>query len=348
MITNSHIKQKMFQLSEAGYPFSATFELTSRCNLFCKYCFVDRSAKELDTQEVKKVIDRLDQSGICTLLITGGELFIRTDILEILSHIFQKDFFEIYILSNGTMINREHIDFLAAHASKISFLRLSFFSHDPKIHDAFVGVPGAFEKTLNTVKNLLASGIRVGVIVNIIRENVKDIELTKEFFRSLGITIQIGKGKILANEDIKKEFKETISEEFYLNYYNSICEEKKVSLKTQLQSNMANNKGKIRLCEMLFSMVAIRSDGSFAPCLTFRNLSFGNIVTDQRSIQQIYTSSEIFQTLQKLKHSDIQKCRNCKYINVCDLCPGVMHSESGNFTEPPEMFCNMVKSLDQV
>lgn len=348
MISHPLIIQKINKLADQGYPFNGTIEVTSRCNTFCEYCYIDRKVKDLETSEIKIAIDRLDQAGVCTLLVTGGEPFIRKDILELLSYIFKKNFFEIYIYSNGTLLTKKEIDFLADHAQLINLFRISFFSHIPEIHDQFVGVPGSFHKALHTASSLLSSGVRTGIMVNAISQNLKTIENSREYFNSLGFRVQTGKDKILSSSHIKECFAETVSEEFYTTYYKGVSKKMVADLKRQLTKQFEINKESQCLCEGLFGLISIRSDGSITPCLTFRNLWLGNIVTDKRPLQEIYTSSEIYQTLKKIKRSDIQKCKGCTYTNICVVCPGIMHTESGGFSEPSPMFCNNVKALDNV
>lgn len=348
MIQNPYIIRKIKKLASLGYPFNATFELTSRCNIFCKYCYIDNSVEELSTAEVRTALDKLDQSGICTLLITGGEPFIRNDILDILSYTFRKNFFEVYILSNGTLLDKEHISFLKANSKSINLFRVSLFSHIPEVHDSFVGVPGSFEKSLKNAKMLLSAGVRTGILINTISQNVQSIETSSNYFQSLGFKVQVAKSKMLITDKIRDEFSETITEDFYSAYYRNICKEEIVELKCQMESDLHINKDSQRLCDGLFGLISIRSDGSITPCLTFRNLSVGNIVSDNRTLQEIYHSSEIYHLLNNLKRSDIPKCRECKFKNVCNICPGIMHSETGSFSEPSPMFCNMVKALDKV
>lgn len=348
MINNPQINQKIKKLSMLGYPFNATFELTSRCNLSCKYCYVDNSVKELDTDDVKTVIDRLDQSGVCTLLLTGGEPFVRDDIIDILSFAFDKNFFEIYILSNGTLLRKEHLDFLSRHTRSLNLFRITFFSHIPDIHDSFAGKKGSFDKSFKNALALSDAGIRTNIIINTIEENVDDIQTTMEFFQSFGLTVQIGKSKLMPTQKIKDEFSDTISEEFYNRYYKNLCKKNVLELKCRLEKEIHQEKSSDLLCEGLFGLISIRSDGSITPCLTFRNLSIGNILYDLRPLHQIYSTSDIYQTLKKIKRSEIEKCKDCKFKNVCVICPGLMHSETGSFKEPSPMFCNMVKALDKI
>ena len=76
--------------AQAGIPVSGTFELTPRCNLACRMCYIrltpeqmapigrERSAKEwLDIAQQAK------DAGMTFLLLTGGEPTLRADFLEI-------------------------------------------------------------------------------------------------------------------------------------------------------------------------------------------------------------------------------------------------------------------------
>ena len=61
-------------------PFQVTLELTYRCNLRCKHCYIDEPAEgELSLTEWKGALDQLASAGSLYLLITGGEPLARSD-----------------------------------------------------------------------------------------------------------------------------------------------------------------------------------------------------------------------------------------------------------------------------
>lgn len=73
--------------------FSATIELTYRCNEKCRHCYVyDECGDELTTEQVKTVLDDLSRMGVLSVVFTGGEVFVRKDIFEILEYAYQKHF----------------------------------------------------------------------------------------------------------------------------------------------------------------------------------------------------------------------------------------------------------------
>ena len=89
----------------AFVPQSLTLELTFRCNLSCVMCPLDlprimhdgerkdfikeRKGVELTSPEVHRIIDDLAKFGVKNLTLTGGEVFLRHDALEIIEHVKQ-------------------------------------------------------------------------------------------------------------------------------------------------------------------------------------------------------------------------------------------------------------------
>jgi MoaA/NifB/PqqE/SkfB family radical SAM enzyme len=105
-------QQIRFLNGRALPPLQIVFELTYRCNLTCEFCYqrreedqlsVKHSRDELRLDEIQSIIK---QTPPWTLIIfSGGEIFIRKDILEILHHTAQKRRF--HIVTNGTYITSE-------------------------------------------------------------------------------------------------------------------------------------------------------------------------------------------------------------------------------------------------
>ena len=93
-------------------PLRVVFELTYRCNLTCEFCYQRREEEhlgikydrnELTLEEVKSVVD---QTMPWTLIIlSGGEIFIRKDTLDLLQYITSKR--RCHIITNGTYVTPE-------------------------------------------------------------------------------------------------------------------------------------------------------------------------------------------------------------------------------------------------
>ena len=94
-------------------PVSGTIEPTLRCNLRCVHCYIphDFIEKELSYGEWCQVLDEIVTEGCLWLLITGGEPFIRDDILDIYTYAKKKGMI-ITLFTNGTLITPKIADYL--------------------------------------------------------------------------------------------------------------------------------------------------------------------------------------------------------------------------------------------
>lgn len=71
-------------------PKTVIWDVTYACNLTCPHCLTDSGRKgrrELDTKDAFRLIDVLAAAKVLYLSLTGGEPFMRSDLLELLAHL---------------------------------------------------------------------------------------------------------------------------------------------------------------------------------------------------------------------------------------------------------------------
>ena len=88
--------------------------LTNKCNLSCSHCALSASPLSQDilsTNDVKYAIDKIIDVNPNTLILTGGEPFIRNDILEIISYIRTNFKNKLVIMTNCMLIRKKFIPF---------------------------------------------------------------------------------------------------------------------------------------------------------------------------------------------------------------------------------------------
>jgi radical SAM protein with 4Fe4S-binding SPASM domain len=339
------MEDKLAALSLRGFPHQAAIEVTKRCNAKCDYCYITQEPEmEMGTGQVKSIIDRFNDAGILSLIISGGEPFIRKDFLEILSYIIEKKFFLFSILSNGTLLNNEHISFLKSHSAYTGTIRFSFFSHIPEIHDKYIGVMGAFEKALLTASTLKASGIKIAIMINLMDFNIDNISTTIKFFESQGFTVNSATYKIFANDFIKENYKKVTSKEFYKKYFRSLEPVHFNALKKELLEELSSPLSDY-LCGRRRVAISVNYRGELIPCLPFRDMPVANLLSDNRSLNEILSSSEIINTFSTLRRTHLEKCKNCRFINYCIICPGSSHVEFKSVSAVQDQSCNWVHAL---
>ena len=143
-------------------PLRVVFEVTFRCNLYCAMCPLSNWKNqeetkqssflkdELKTHEIKKFVDELKNLKTRALMITGGEPFLRPDMLEILDYIKKKGLY-CSIISNGTLINND----IARDLVNIGNEVISFSLDGTKnTHNRIRGGGDSFSKIYNTVETI--------------------------------------------------------------------------------------------------------------------------------------------------------------------------------------------------
>lgn len=88
-------------------PFAVTIELNTTCNLRCEHCYIPKHTDcGMSTETVKRLLDDLRRLGTFELVFTGGEIFLRKDIEEILD--YSRDLgFSVKLFTNVTLIDED-------------------------------------------------------------------------------------------------------------------------------------------------------------------------------------------------------------------------------------------------
>ncbi|MFB0518980.1 MAG: radical SAM protein, partial [Acidobacteriota bacterium] len=118
--TYAAIPEHLFRRGYSFPPLRVAFILTHRCNLKCQFCLVWSSyqkerkkgikRQELGLEEVKGVIDQLP--GYSVITFTGGEPFLRKELMEIVRYSTNKH--RCHIVTNGTLCREDEIEEITA------------------------------------------------------------------------------------------------------------------------------------------------------------------------------------------------------------------------------------------
>ena len=114
-IKYSDFSQRMHEANRKNrLASSVSLEVTFRCNLKCKHCYIACSSteKEMDTHEMRRMIDTIVDGGCLWLLITGGEPLIRPDFVDLYTYAKKKGLI-ITLFTNGTLMTPRLADYLA-------------------------------------------------------------------------------------------------------------------------------------------------------------------------------------------------------------------------------------------
>ncbi|HUS71819.1 MAG TPA: radical SAM protein [Sedimentisphaerales bacterium] len=185
------------------------WNITRACNLACVHCYNDSGAckadDELSTIEAKVVLDDLSQFGVPSVLFSGGEPLIRPDLFELIGYAGEQGVRTV-ISTNGTLITTDVAKKIKERG--VSYVGISLDGVG-EVNDKFRGVPGAFDRAVQGIKNCQDAGVRIGLRLTLTRRNVQDLEGLFDFFDAENIEracfyhfVPSGRGGKIANEDL--------------------------------------------------------------------------------------------------------------------------------------------------
>lgn len=300
-------------------PMHATIEVTDKCNLRCKHCYLEASCEKsnmLSLDNFKKILSELEKNMVVNVEFTGGELFINPDIYEILSLAYQK-FTIIGLLTNGTILADNVLELLAENKDR-TVVSVSIDSTSCDIHDRFRGVAGSFHRTCENVKRMTERGIKVRIASSIFKENMWEIDKLAELSVNLGAQLfsfnfveDFGRGI-----ELYKDAYQNLKIQEYLEYLNSVIKKYADIIPIQNEQKMLSK----RNCGAGVNSIVIDATGQIRPCvLSPAWCDMGNLLNEP--FENIM-KKDIYKKLAKLlpPYKDNGCDPACRYLSYCKGC----------------------------
>lgn len=343
-------------------PRNVDIAVTGKCNLACSYCFfADEMAgrSDLPTDRWLAFFDELGRLKVMTACLTGGEVFTRRDLFELIDGL-TANHLRYQILTNGTLITEKTLaQFeLGNRRKRLNSIQVSIDGSKADIHDK--SRPNSFSLAVNALKLLLAAKFPVTVRVTVNRYNLDNLEAIAYFLLEdvglpafgtndafpCGATDRTEQDVTLSSEqkqkasrillDLTKRYNGRISANAGPLAFGRELEKIKAAQAKGI-TNMPG-RGKLASCGGAFSQIAILHDGTIVPCHNLSTLRLGTIGED--NLQDIWLRHPTMQALrrrQEIPLSSLETCRDCPYQGFCaGGCPGgaVFHYGELNARNP--------------
>lgn len=160
-------------------PVAIRWQLTNRCTHKCIYCNIHCTpAPELDTVQIKTLLDQVAKAGTRRISFSGGDPLLRTDFGEIISHANNLGI-SCSINSNGFLIEKKIDDVKLLDLVKLSL-------DGPKhIHDSNKG-EGSYERVVNAAQVMKKHGQKFTFACTITKHNVDHLGHVLEMAEKFG------------------------------------------------------------------------------------------------------------------------------------------------------------------
>ena len=339
------------------FSFFVQWHLTERCNLRCSHCYQEGSSTgEMSLGEITAAISDVremldswsDSYGIefeSSFNITGGEPLLRRDLFPILREASGRGF-ELYLLTNGTLVDRPKARSLCD--AGIKGVQVSLEGPE-QVHESIRG-KGSFERALEGVGYLVEEGIPVTLNVTLSEVNAEYfgdlIELASRMHvPRLGFSRLVPSGRgmgllgvMLTGERLEEIYRKILSESregLEIVTGDPVAAQMRSSATSENGAGIPNGG-----CSAGVSGLTILPDGTITPCRRL-NIPIGNILRD--SLREVWATSEVLERL-RTKSEYKGKCGSCSRWETCRGCRAIAYAcslargEGDMLAEDPQCF----------
>ncbi len=313
-------------------PILAGIELTNACNLKCKYCYVDKEKRvAMDIHSIERLVDELSKLGTKLIVLSGGDIFMRPDIADIIK-IIEKKHIMMVLYTNGTIPLKKHYSIL--QSPWIIRIELTVYGASSATYGRFCGNASAYYSLQDNL-NLL-KGINKKVLIKIVptKYNINEIDVTRKQLEPFDFEININT-LVIGNSPSCKAC--MLNDNELRNVVRII----------ELDDNLTDNDSALTYADTLCGAgkysLCIDHLGNIKACF-ISSESAGNICT--HSLSEIWNNSNYFLSRRALKRAN--RCDICSSRTYCFSCAELLMMEDDNIQTGNSELCRQARIRKEV
>jgi radical SAM protein with 4Fe4S-binding SPASM domain len=319
---------------ERHIPLSVHLDLTMRCNERCIHCYrVIERRPELTRDELKALLGDLARAGTFYLTFSGGEVFLRNDLFELIEHA-RRLHFDVRVKSNALLITQESAARLRALA--VRQVDISIYSADPAVHDWVTKVPGSLERSLEGAALLRDAGVTVKLNCPLMRQNAGQYRDIRALAERLGVLWGFDP-MITAKNDgdtspitlriTRKELGRILQDPAL----NPDLGKREVCAPSSVRPDLDEIP-----CGASHNACYISAYGDVMPCVAMP-IACGNVRDE--AFEEIWRRSPEMLRVRSIRIKDLHTCSTCAASQFCTRCPGQALVETGDLYGPSPAHC---------
>jgi MoaA/NifB/PqqE/SkfB family radical SAM enzyme len=308
---------------------SLHIDVLYQCDLDCCHCYLDDKRTEtLSTERLVALLGEARDLGALKLTLSGGELFLRRDLFELLEEARRLRYY-IKLKSHGGLITERKADRLAELA--IGRVELSVYALDASVHDAITRRTGSLERTLKGIERLRERGIDVRVNCSVMHGNRLHYEELVRVLEERGISVSLD-GSIRGTNSGTLE-----------TYALGLDTADKVALERFRRAQRGGVPEPVsmdpddHICWAGKTSAYVMPDGAVTPCVAWP-MPVGHLAS--QSLREIWEDAPALHEIRAARRRDRAGCGSCSLTDKCIYCPGKAWIETqGDWLAPFELQC---------
>lgn len=343
----SHVRRMLCNKCAAlGIPVSGVFELTPRCNLRCKMCYVRLTPEQMrpigqerTAQQWLELARQARDQGMTFLLLTGGEPTLREDFCQIYEELAQLGL-SISLNTNGTLLTHEIRQLW--HRLPPAQVNVTLYGTCREDYDALCRNPDAFDAVVEGLDWLQQEGILVHLNTTMTPTNLQKWEQIEHFAKGRGLNLRMTTYCFPPNRRDRHSFERLAPEDagklivkdiLYREGPEEIVTRVK-DLDTPLPRSCELDNGEPMQCTAGRSQFWITWNGKMSPCA---------MLTEPTAEPFVEGFSGAWDQLKTLCDPIrlCPECVGCEEQKSCLNCAAVTFAETGRFDGKPEYMCRL-------
>ncbi|MBI3606891.1 MAG: methyltransferase domain-containing protein [Nitrospirae bacterium] len=296
------------------------------CNLACSHCLVSSGPdgdKGLPTDVLLRVIADARALGVHRFFFTGGEPFLRKDILALIDATLEDPKAELAILTNGILFTPSRIEELRRRDPARLKIQISLDGSTPETNDPIRG-KGSFQRIVDGIRAAVGAGLSATVSTVITEANADDVpEVTRLVSRLGGTTHHLlwlhkrgraDDGGVDRTPSVEHVI-EVVRRTREVGRSVGVMVDNHEAVKTRLRYHAGTKRD---LASAGISSLCVYADGSVYPSAAMADvpeLRCGSIL--EQPLQDIWMSSTVARTFASATVEDKAICRTCPLKFLC-------------------------------
>lgn len=305
--------------SREHMPISAFFELTSRCNFSCPFCYINEEGY-LHSQlpgfaELKPLFDYLIDNGLLYCVLSGGECLMHSDFSKIYRYLKEKGVL-VTVFTNGYLLNQKLYDLFSTY--KPFKVEISLYGSDDSSYSVATDTEGIVSDIIfRNVLKLKQLGVNVickTPITSITENHYKAIEIWCEenqipYYTSIELMDAYSgasRRDYFASEILREKMKKESDAAFFAD-------------PNMIRIAYGTKKRKLNFeCSAGKTDIFIDAHYNLMPCMKAAWLPDWKFNIGQLGIEGAYQS--LVKKIIKIKGTPLQYCDGCIHSEVCQEC----------------------------
>lgn len=345
-------------------PSAVYFNPTDRCNLNCSYCYIPekirRNGRHMSGRKLQEALSILKNYFKTTIpkgqkpeiVFHGAEPTLNQKNVFRAIERFQDDF-RFGIQTNGTLLDRDAIDFLTSRGINIG---LSLDGHIPRVADQMRKTwkgEGVSKKVVEIIK-LLKGYDNFSVICTVTKSNMRSLKKIVAYLHNLEVSnCLLNPVRCTLPNAHKNKPKDHEISKYYLEALEYTYELYRKTKRKLVVANFANilisiiaPAARRLMCDISpcgggRCFFAVSAKGDLFPCSEFigiKKFKGGNLFKD--NIANVLKSRS-FTLVTERRIESIQSCSQCAIRHFCGSpCPAEAHEMNGSM-DKPGAFCEL-------